>query len=131
MDTIVKTTAKILFPFILVFGAYVTMHGHLTPGGGFPGGAIIATGFTLLIIAFKEGRVEHVFHEVSFIDAKSIAALGLVLILMFGIFIRLEFIEMQKLMDMLGGGITLPSNILGTVMVATALVIIVYSIIKE
>lgn len=34
---------KILFPFILLFGFYVIMNGHLTPGGGFQGGAILAT----------------------------------------------------------------------------------------
>ncbi|MBU0898926.1 MAG: hypothetical protein KKB03_01040 [Nanoarchaeota archaeon] len=130
MDTIVKTTARIMFPFILMYGIYITLHGHLTPGGGFPGGVIIATGFALLIIAHKESRVEHTFRQISFIDAKSIAGFGILLLIMFGIFFRLNIIQVEKSLGILGG-LTLPSNIFGTIMVATTLVIIVYSIIKE
>jgi energy-converting hydrogenase B subunit I len=51
MSKIVRTAAGVLFPFILVFGFYIVLHGHLTPGGGFQGGAVIATAFVLLIVA--------------------------------------------------------------------------------
>ncbi len=47
---IVRTGSKILFPIIVLFGAYIFVHGHLTPGGGFPGGAVIASGFLLLMV---------------------------------------------------------------------------------
>jgi multisubunit Na+/H+ antiporter MnhB subunit len=43
MTKIVRTTADLFFPFCLVFGLYVVVHGHLTPGGGFQGGAVMAT----------------------------------------------------------------------------------------
>ncbi len=52
MSKIVRTAADILFVFILTFGFYIVAHGHLTPGGGFQGGAVIATGFVLLIAAY-------------------------------------------------------------------------------
>jgi len=131
MDTIVKTTSRILFPFVIVFGLFITVNGHLSPGGGFSGGAIIATGFAMLIIAYTERRVEHRFHQISFIDAKSVAAIGMLALVSFGIFLRLELIKLHELWYPLGGGFTLPSNVFGTIMVSTALVIIVYSIIKE
>ena len=51
MTKIVRTTADIFFPFCLVFGLYVVIHGHLTPGGGFQGGAVMATGTALLLVA--------------------------------------------------------------------------------
>lgn len=51
MTKIVRTTADVLFPFCLVFGLYVVIHGHLTPGGGFQGGAVMATGTALLLVA--------------------------------------------------------------------------------
>ncbi len=51
MSNIVRTGAVLLFPFILVYGFYIVLHGHLTPGGGFQGGAVIATGFVLLFVA--------------------------------------------------------------------------------
>ena len=53
MSKIIRTTADVMFLFITVFGFYIVLHGHLTPGGGFQGGAVIATGFILLIVAYK------------------------------------------------------------------------------
>ena len=51
MTKIVRTTADVFYPFCLAFGLYVVIHGHLTPGGGFQGGAVMATGAALLIVA--------------------------------------------------------------------------------
>jgi multicomponent Na+:H+ antiporter subunit B len=36
---------------VFLYGCYVILHGHLTPGGGFAGGTIIAGSFILLVIA--------------------------------------------------------------------------------
>jgi multicomponent Na+:H+ antiporter subunit B len=47
---ILFTGCRFLFPLILLFGAYIFIHGHLTPGGGFQGGAIIASGFLLTLL---------------------------------------------------------------------------------
>jgi multicomponent Na+:H+ antiporter subunit B len=49
-DVIVKTLARILMPFIVVYALYVVMHGHHSPGGGFQGGVILAASFVLLVI---------------------------------------------------------------------------------
>jgi len=49
-DVIVKTLARLLMPFIVVYALYVVMHGHYSPGGGFQGGVILAAGFVLLVI---------------------------------------------------------------------------------
>jgi multicomponent Na+:H+ antiporter subunit B len=49
-DVIVKTLARLLMPFIVVYALYVVMHGHYSPGGGFQGGVIMAAGFVLLVI---------------------------------------------------------------------------------
>ncbi len=51
MTKIVRRTADIFYPFCLIFGFYVVAHGHLTPGGGFQGGAVMATGAALLLVA--------------------------------------------------------------------------------
>jgi len=42
---IMRTGVRVLFPVIVLLGIYVFIHGHLTPGGGFQGGTIVATGF--------------------------------------------------------------------------------------
>jgi len=57
MTRIVRAAAGVLFPFVLIFGFYIVAHGHLTPGGGFQGGAVIATGIVLLIAAFGAGEI--------------------------------------------------------------------------
>lgn len=48
---VVKNGKLLLFPLILTFGAYVIVNGHLSAGGGFQGGAIVASGVMLLVIA--------------------------------------------------------------------------------
>lgn len=48
---ILKTAARIIFPIMLITGVYIFTHGHLTPGGGFPGGSMIASSFLLLYMA--------------------------------------------------------------------------------
>ncbi len=49
---IVKTVSRLLVPFIQLFGLYVIIHGHSSPGGGFQGGVILAASFILLSIAY-------------------------------------------------------------------------------
>ncbi len=64
-SVVLTTGTRFLFPFIVVFGAYIFIHGHLTPGGGFPGGATIATGFLLLYMAFTVYEIPHKGFEVT------------------------------------------------------------------
>ncbi len=52
MSPVVRTITKLLLGPIFLFGAYIILHGHLTPGGGFQGGAIIATVMALVLVAF-------------------------------------------------------------------------------
>lgn len=56
-DEIVTTTANVLVPIIILFGLYVILNGHLGPGGGFSGGAIIGAGLILYAIAFGFSRL--------------------------------------------------------------------------
>ncbi len=57
MSVVVRTITRILLPISLVFGGYVIMHGHLTPGGGFQGGAVAASGLALVLVAFGAERL--------------------------------------------------------------------------
>jgi multicomponent Na+:H+ antiporter subunit B len=56
---ILRTAADLLFPFLIVLGAYIILHGHLTPGGGFQGGAILAAAFVIPLL----GRPATAFDE--------------------------------------------------------------------
>lgn len=42
------TFSRLLYPVMLLFGMYVVVNGHISPGGGFQGGAIIATAILIL-----------------------------------------------------------------------------------
>lgn len=53
------TGTRLLLPLILLFGAYVFLHGHLTPGGGFQGGAIVASATLLLLLSNPLQRFSH------------------------------------------------------------------------
>jgi len=60
MSQIVKTVSRWVAPFIIAFGIYIALTGHLTPGGGFPGGVIIAGCFILLTLAYGKEKVEDI-----------------------------------------------------------------------
>lgn len=58
-DRILQGSAMVLSPIIFLYGIYIILNGHLSPGGGFSGGAIISAGLILYLDAFgfeKAGR---------------------------------------------------------------------------
>lgn len=62
-DAILQAAAKVLVPVIIIFGIYVILNGHLSPGGGFSGGAIIGAGLILYLNAFGFQKTEKLFTE--------------------------------------------------------------------
>jgi multicomponent Na+:H+ antiporter subunit B len=56
---LVQTTVEYLVPIIFLFGAYIFINGHLTPGGGFQGGAVIASGILLLFLGLPLAKLRH------------------------------------------------------------------------
>jgi multicomponent Na+:H+ antiporter subunit B len=72
-----------------MFGAYVFINGHLTPGGGFQGGAIIASGFVLLLLAKPNMKINH--QLISIIE--SISGVSFVIIGILGIALAGGFLD--------------------------------------
>ena len=62
-DAILQGTAFILCPIIFIFGIYVILNGHLSPGGGFSGGAILGAGLILYTSAFGFKKTQQFFNE--------------------------------------------------------------------
>ena len=60
-DTILQFAARVLVPVILLFGMYVIINGHISPGGGFSGGAIMGGGLILYLNAFGFEKAERFF----------------------------------------------------------------------
>ena len=63
LSKIVRTISNQLILFILVYGLYIIMHGHVTPGGGFQGGAVVASGVVMMIVAFGSGEIKKSLRE--------------------------------------------------------------------
>jgi len=76
MTVIVRTVTRFVYGLIVVFGFYVIMHGHLTPGGGFQGGAVVASGFALLLVAFGAGGLKGVLNRHALQTLEEIGALA-------------------------------------------------------
>ncbi len=132
MDTIIKETTKIIFPFILIYGVYIALHGHITPGGGFAAGAIIGSAFALLMISFDERDLEHKLTIHELISLKSVSGLLMLLVMSkLGYHFRDALIESQTIFRLWSGGFTIMMNIAGMLMVATAIILIIYSLEKE
>jgi len=83
-STIVQHVTDHLTPFIAIFGVYLILHGHLTPGGGFQGGAILATGVALVVLTLydvrprKDAHPDHTFHNIETTGAMLFVALALI-----------------------------------------------------
>jgi len=102
---IVMTGSKLLFPARSLVGVYVFIHGHLTPGGGFQGGVIIATGFLLMLLAYKDYRVSHM--ALSIVESSAgiiFASVGLLGMLNGGTFLE-NFLPTGTMNNLLSGGV--------------------------
>jgi multicomponent Na+:H+ antiporter subunit B len=86
---IFKTAAKLLIPIITMLGIYIFINGHLTPGGGFQGGAVIASAVILMFLAFPNMEFSHKFFE----SLESVSGLVYVGLAAFGAILGLGFLD--------------------------------------
>lgn len=78
MSLIVKTITRLTVGLILIFGIYIVLHGHLSPGGGFAGGVIIALSFVHIMLAFGK---EVVLNKISMNLASILESVGALMFL--------------------------------------------------
>ncbi len=132
MDVMIKTVARIMFPFMLLLGSYISLYGHLGPGGGFPAGAVIGTAIAMMVLVFSEGDVEHRLTKRELVDIKSVSGIILIIMIMsLGMNFREEMLVTQSAFSLWGGGFTIILNVTGMFMVITAIVTLIYAIVKE
>ena len=62
-DTILQGVAFVLCPIIFIFGIYIILNGHLSPGGGFSGGSVMGAGLILYVAAFGFKKTQTFFDE--------------------------------------------------------------------
>ncbi len=133
MSPIVKTVTALVSAFILLFGIYTVLYGHLTPGGGFAGGVILACCFILMVLAFGKGFVDGIVDERTPYWCDCLGALGFLLIALLGysggVFFYNKLVPdaahagaaVAGTHHLFSGGIILPCNIAIGVKVAACL----------
>lgn len=85
MTLIVKNVASWVKVLIFLFGIYITLFGHLTPGGGFAGGVILACSYVLLMLAFGKDFAEENLSETIASKLDCVGALMFIAIALFGL----------------------------------------------
>jgi multicomponent Na+:H+ antiporter subunit B len=84
---IVKTAVPIANLLVFITGAVVVLRGHLSPGGGFAGGAVIASGFILLSLAFRR-----TVRGTMFIVLETVMGLGILAVGLLGVYYEGSFL---------------------------------------
>lgn len=103
---LLTTGSRLLVPLILLLGAYVFVNGHLTPGGGFQGGAIIASAALLLLLTDPLYRFSH--RLISIIESVSglfFIGLGILGILLAGGFLDSRVLPTGELGSLFSAGL--------------------------
>ena len=80
---IVRSTANLFLPLACIYGAYVIFHGHISAGGGFQGGVLVASAILLVYLGYGEGTSKQVFDSHKLHSTETVAeiiyvALGLI-----------------------------------------------------
>jgi len=132
MTFIVKTVTRISVWMILLYGFYIILHGHLTPGGGFGGGVIIALAFLNVMLAYGRKFTANwlninLLHDVEAASAILFLVVGILGISIGGAFLA-NFITKGKLFHLISAGTILPLNIIIGIKVGTSLFLVVWAL---
>ncbi|MDY6012302.1 MnhB domain-containing protein [Clostridium sp.] len=90
-DIIVKICASITLPLALLLGIYIVLHGHLSPGGGFQGGVIIASAVLIFYIAYGREKTLNIFSKSKFSKIEEVGALTFIFVASLGIIYGVSF----------------------------------------
>jgi len=82
---IVKSAADFFLPLSCVYGAYVVLHGHLSPGGGFQGGVLIASAILLVFLGYGSLKVKKTFNDHKLHSSETVAEIIYVVLGLLGI----------------------------------------------
>lgn len=132
-----RITSRLVAPFIQIYGIYVILHGHLSPGGGFSGGAIFGASLVLIALSFNlEAGVKQISHQTASIlesgGAFGYVLTGLVAIVLGGNYLanRAAGFPMGQAGQLFSGGAILIITVFVGIKVASTIVTLFYNIIE-
>jgi len=130
MSVIVKTITRFTVWLIFLYGLYIVIHGHLSPGGGFAGGVIVALSYVHLTLAYGKNFVLDRVNKFVMNSLESIAAILFVLTGIVGLWITgrflANFLGIGTLYTLLSAGYIPILNIFICVKVGMGLYLVFY-----
>jgi multicomponent Na+:H+ antiporter subunit B len=109
MSKIVRTIARLIYGFIIIYGFYIIMHGHLTPGGGFQGGPVVASGFALLAVSYGK-RSEKLVNENLLTALESVGALFFIALAFLGLGVTFFYNSLANSNSVFGEAVAYGAN---------------------
>jgi multisubunit Na+/H+ antiporter MnhB subunit len=133
MTVIVKTISSWVKVLIVLFGIYIILFGHLSPGGGFAGGVILASSYVLLMLAFGRKLVEENLPSSlsSRLDCLGAFAFGMIAVLGFafgGVFFVNFLVKYSQQFNLISAGTIPLSNIAIGLKVGASLFLVIFSL---
>ncbi|MEF8873441.1 MAG: MnhB domain-containing protein [Candidatus Thermoplasmatota archaeon] len=134
MSEVVRSSVKIISPFLITYSIYLIIYGHLSPGGGFQGGVILAVGIILLLTSHGYRLVRSSFRENLVKIIESSAALGIVLLGISGLIFNAFFYNYLRggtPGTIFSGGTVMIFNILLGIKIGTGFTIVFYVLLRR
>jgi len=114
-DSILQKVTLLLVPIIFLYGFYIILNGHLSPGGGFSGGAVIGAGLILYVTTFGFHRTQRFFnkkvYEIVKVGALSLYSVTMIYYFYTGANQIKSMIPLGTAGDILSSGMILPINL--------------------
>lgn len=102
---LLQTGSRYLAPLVMLLGVYIFVNGHLTPGGGFQGGAVIASGVLLLLLVDPMRHFAHsLISVVESFAGVSYVLIGVLGLILAGGFLDNRFIAIGQLGNLFSAG---------------------------
>jgi multicomponent Na+:H+ antiporter subunit B len=102
---LLETGRNLLVPLIMLLGVYVIANGHLTPGGGFQGGAILASAILLILLTDPMRRFSHrLIARLESVSGLVFVGMGVLGIVLAGGFLDNRFLPLGTLGEMFSAG---------------------------
>ncbi|MFP3872043.1 MAG: Na(+)/H(+) antiporter subunit B [Candidatus Aenigmatarchaeota archaeon] len=133
MSPIVRTTTKLVSPFLVTYSLYLMFYGHLSPGGGFQAGVILAVSVIILITSYGDERVRERINDRWFKMVEATTVLMILLMGIIGIFfggVFYNFLDKGTFGFPLSGGNILIFNILVGLKVGAGFIVIYYALLR-
>jgi multicomponent Na+:H+ antiporter subunit B len=130
-----RLAGYLLLPVSVLVGLYVIAHGQLSPGGGFQGGVVLATGWHLIYVAERYAALRRsvspaVLEVIESLSAAAFAAVGLAGLVLGGAFLA-NMLPTGSLGELVSGGTVPVLNAAVGMAVAAAVVLLLAAFLEQ